>query len=137
MLTSARLLTVPDPSTALDAANGCRVHGLTGHNVAKVLWLYLWPTLREGGTVLVKVRVCAADLTIKPRDIRRALARLVAVQLVRCVHPSTRWTAGSYTFGPAAFRPTARREYARRPDIRRHRPQRLDSPPTPELGLSR
>lgn len=137
MLTSDRHPTVSESAPPLDAANGCRVHGLTGYNAAKILWFYLWPTLREGGTVLVKVRTCASDLTLKPRDVRRALARLVAVQLVACIHPPTRGSAGSYAFGPAAYRPTPRRDYTGRLAIRRHRPQRLECVSGTQLGPSR
>lgn len=75
-----------------------------GRGVAKLVWLYLAPTLSGEEPRPIKINSVARALDIGRQSMRRAVRLLVRRKYLHCVDAPTMGTAGLYVFGPRAYR---------------------------------
>lgn len=88
---------------AVSVSVALRHRRLRRRNVAKLVWLFVAPTLSADTPQVVKVCGTARALGLKRVDVRRALQLLTRLKFLHVAKPATDGTPGEYVLGPRAL----------------------------------
>ncbi|MBX9853904.1 MAG: hypothetical protein K2Y26_00135 [Gemmatimonadaceae bacterium] len=88
---------------AISVLVALRSKRLRRRNCAKLVWLFVSPTLSADEPRPVKVLPTADALGLKRVDVRRALRLLTRLRFLHCTKAATEGTPGEYVLGPRAL----------------------------------
>lgn len=88
---------------AVSVSVALRHRRLRRRNCAKLVWLFVAPTLSADTPATVKVCGTARALGLKRVDVRRALRLLTRLRFLHVAKAATEGTPGEYVLGPRAL----------------------------------